>query len=64
MSNAKLIETKRNQVNSLIETFMVSTNNSTKASIRKDIQNLWGEIRLLKLEDKISQNPSPRNSRL
>ncbi len=63
MSNAKLIETKRNQVNSLIETFMVSTNNSTKASIRKDIQDLWGEIRLLKLEDKINENPSARNSR-
>jgi hypothetical protein len=42
---------------------MVSTNNSTKASIRKDIQDLWGEIRLLKLEDKINENPSARNSR-
>jgi hypothetical protein len=59
MSNAKLIQLKRSQARTLMDKFMVSDNNTTKREIRNNIHNLWEEVRLLQLEDKI---PKKENS--
>jgi nitrogen-specific signal transduction histidine kinase len=59
MSNAKLIQTKRAQARSLMDSFMVSDNSTTKREIRNNIHNLWEEVRLLQLEDRI---PRKENS--
>ena len=59
MSNAKLIQVKRAQARSLMDSFMVSDNNTTKREIRNNIHNLWEEVRLLQLEDRI---PKKENS--
>jgi nitrogen-specific signal transduction histidine kinase len=59
MSNAKLIQLKRSQARTLMDKFMVSDNNTTKREIRNNIHNLWEEVRLLQLEDKI---PRKENS--
>jgi nitrogen-specific signal transduction histidine kinase len=59
MSNAKLIQLKRSQARTLMDKFMISDNNTTKREIRNNIHNLWEEVRLLQLEDKI---PKKENS--
>ena len=59
MSNAKLIQLKRSQARTLMDKFMVSDSNTTKREIRNNIHNLWEEVRLLQLEDKI---PKKENS--
>ncbi len=61
MSSAKLIEAKRAQAKSLMEMFMVSDSTITKRKIREDIHNLWEEVRLLQLEQKIPKKDGSSN---